>query len=287
MSAPAAPPSAAQPPAPTGAPVPVAQAPQSFGFQPVPAYAGTMPPPAEPYPAPGFLPVLECRSLVKSYGTGAAPALNQVTLAVPRGRVVGLLGPNGSGKTTLIKLAAGLLRPTSGEVLVEGAPPGPATKARVSYLPERTYFSRGMKVTDCLAYFEDFYADFDRSLACDMLSRLAVPLAARMGSLSKGTKEKVQLVLVMARRAALYLLDEPIGGVDPATRDYILDTIISNYRREATILLSTHLIADVERVLDDFVFLQYGTMVMHAPASFVREQYNMSLDDYFRGAFRC
>ncbi len=254
-------------------------------FQPAPAYAGTMPPPAAPYPAPGFLPVLECRALSKSYG--GAPALNQVTLAVPRGRVVGLLGPNGSGKTTLIKLAAGLLRPTAGEVLVEGACPGPATKARVSYLPERTYFSQGMKVTDCLAYFEDFYADFDRALACDMLSRLAVPLTAHMGALSKGTKEKVQLVLVMARRAALYLLDEPIGGVDPATRDYILDTIISNYRREATILLSTHLIADVERVLDDFVFLHYGTMVMHAPAAFVRQQYGMGLDDYFRGAFRC
>ena len=196
---------------------------------------------------------------------------------------MGLLGPNGSGKTTLIKLAAGLLHPTAGAVLVEGAVPGPATKARVSYLPERPYFSQNMKVTDCLAFFEDFYADFDRALACDMLARLAVPMASHMGSLSKGTKEKVQLVLVMARHAALYLLDEPIGGVDPATRDYILDTIISSYRRDATILLSTHLIADVERVLDDFVFLQYGTMVMHAPASFVRDQYGMSLDDYFRG----
>ncbi len=293
--APVAPP---MPGTPCGAPVapapgvpygmpPAAPAPGHYapGFRAAPAYAGAVPPPAEPYPAPGFLPVLECQALTKAYG--ATLALNQVALAVPRGRVVGLLGPNGSGKTTLIKLAAGLLHPTAGAVLVEGAVPGPATKARVSYLPERPYFSQNMKVTDCLAFFEDFYADFDRALACDMLARLAVSMASHMGSLSKGTKEKVQLVLVMARHAALYLLDEPIGGVDPATRDYILDTIISSYRRDATILLSTHLIADVERVLDDFVFLQYGTMVMHAPASFVRDQYGMSLDDYFRGAFRC
>ena len=234
---------------------------------------------------PSGPPVLECRALEKRYGM--QPALNPLSLAVPRGRVVGLLGPNGSGKTTLIKLIAGLLRPTAGQVLVCGLEPGPQTKALVSYLPERPYFAPGMKVSQALGYFEDFYADFDRALACDMLSRLAVPLTAHMGALSKGTKEKVQLVLVMARRAALYLLDEPIGGVDPATRDYILDTIISNYRREATILLSTHLIADVERVLDDFVFLHYGTMVMHAPAAFVRQQYGMGLDDYFRGAFRC
>lgn len=254
-------------------------------YQPIAPYTGPLPPPAEPYPAAGFVPVLECRALTKSYG--ASHALNQITLSVPRGRVVGLLGPNGSGKTTLIKLAAGLLQPTSGQVLVMGSTPGPETKAVVSYLPERPYFSANMKVNDCLAFFGDFYIDFDRALAQDMLARLGVPLTSLMSSLSKGTKEKLQLVLVMARKAALHLLDEPIGGVDPATRDYILDTIISNYRRDATILLSTHLIADVERVLDDFVFLHYGTMVVHAPAAYVREQFNMSLDDYFRGAFRC
>lgn len=241
-------------------------------------------PSAAPVPL-GEQPVLECRMLSKSYGT--TRALDAVSFSIPRGRVVGLLGPNGSGKTTLIKLAAGLLQPTSGNVLVSGAVPSPQTKAVVSYLPERPYFSPSMKVSGALSFFEDFYRDFDRPLAEDMLARLAVPLDVHLGSLSKGTKEKVQLVLVMARRAALYLLDEPIGGVDPATRDYIMDTIISTYRRDATILLSTHLIADVEHVLDDFVFLQYGTMILHAPTEYVRAQFGMSLDGYFRGAFRC
>ena len=230
-------------------------------------------------------PVLSCQALTKRYGDRVA--LGGVTLSVPRGRVVGLLGPNGSGKTTLLKIVAGLLQPTSGTVQVEGQAPGPETKACVSFLPERPYFSSSMKVNSCLSYFADFYRDFDRALAEEMLARLAVPLQAPMSALSKGTKEKVQLVLVMARRAALYLLDEPIGGVDPAARDFILDTILSQYRREATILLSTHLIADVERVLDDFVFLHYGTLVMHAPTAYVREQFGVSLDEYFRGSFRC
>lgn len=230
-------------------------------------------------------PVLQCAGLTKVFGPAAA--LRDVSFSVPRGRVVGLLGPNGSGKTTLIKLAAGLLTPTAGQVLVAGMAPGSRTKALVSYLPERPYFPPGMKVARALDFFADFYSDFDRPLAEDMLARLQVPLGMHMGALSKGTKEKVQLVLVMARRAALYLLDEPIGGVDPATRDYILDTIIGAYRREATILLSTHLVADVERVLDDFVLLQYGTMVLHAPVAYVREGFGMSLDDYFRGAYRC
>lgn len=230
-------------------------------------------------------PVLSCQALTKRYGDRVA--LGGVTLSVPRGRVVGLLGPNGSGKTTLLKIVAGLLQPTSGTVQVEGQAPGPETKACVSFLPERPYFSSSMKVSSCLSYFADFYRDFDRALAEEMLARLAVPLQAPMSALSKGTKEKVQLVLVMARRAALYLLDEPIGGVDPAARDFILDTILSQYRREATILLSTHLIADVERVLDDFVFLHYGTLVMHAPTAYVRERFGVSLDEYFRGSFRC
>lgn len=234
---------------------------------------------------PSGPPVLECRALEKRYGM--QPALNPLSLALPRGRVVGLLGPNGSGKTTLIKLIAGLLRPTAGQVLVCGLEPGPQTKALVSYLPERPYFAPGMKVSQALGYFEDFYADFDRLLAQDMLARLAVPADAHMGALSKGTKEKVQLVLVMARRAALYLLDEPIGGVDPAARDFILDTIIRNYRREATILLSTHLVADVEHVLDEFVLLQYGTMALYSTPSLVREQTGLRLDDYFREVFRC
>ena len=247
-------------------------------------------PPANARPLPPladqpFQPVLECRGLTKRYG--AAVALNAVTLTVPRGRVVGLLGPNGSGKTTLIKLAAGLLRPSEGAVLIMGGAPSAETKAAVSYLPERPYFAPSMRVREALRFFEDFYADFDRRLAEDMLQRLAVPASAPMSALSKGIKEKVQLVLVMARRAALYLLDEPIGGVDPAARDFILDTIISNYRRDSTILLSTHLVADVERVLDDFIFLQHGSVVAHAPTEQMRAQSGMSLDDCFRGAFRC
>lgn len=229
--------------------------------------------------------VLECRALAKAYRGNCA--LNDVTLSIPRGRVVGLLGPNGSGKTTLIKLAAGLLTPTRGEVLIEGQRPGPATKAIVSYLPERPYFSPSMKVESCLDFFADFYVDFDRALAQDMLARLGVPVDVPMAALSKGTKEKVQLTLVMARHAALYLLDEPIGGVDPATRDYILDTVISNYHRDSTIVISTHLVADVESVLDDFVFLRAGTMVLHAPVGYAHELGYACLDDCFRKEFRC
>lgn len=255
---------------PTGAP----HAP-SAAQQPNPA-------PAQPDTAP---PVLRCEGLSRSYGANVA--LQQLDLSVPKGRVVGLLGPNGSGKTTLIKLIAGLLTPTQGRVLVNGMAPGPATKAIVSYLPERPYFSPSMKVSACLDYFADFYADFDRALAADMLARLGVPTTTAMSTLSKGTKEKVQLTLVMARHAALYLLDEPIGGVDPAARDYILDTIIANYHRDSTILLSTHLVADVERVLDDFIFLAYGRLMLHAPASYAQAQGFATLDDFFRKEFRC
>ena len=230
-------------------------------------------------------PILECRGLTKRYGVQAV--LNAITVALPRGRIVGLIGPNGSGKSTLMKLAAGLLKPTSGQVLICGREPGPETKALVSYLPERPYFAPSMSVRQALRLFEDFYADFDRPLAEDMLARLAVPVDAHLGALSKGTKEKVQLVLVMARRAALYLLDEPIGGVDPAARDYILETIISTYRREATIIVSTHLVADIEHVLDEFVLLRYGTMELYSTPSLVREQTGLRLDDYFREVFRC
>ncbi len=229
--------------------------------------------------------ILETRALTKRYGTTLA--LNNVDISLPKGKIVGLLGPNGSGKTTLLKIVAGLLTPTSGVVLVEGQPVSEETKSMISFLPENTYLPEWMTVDDCLDYFADFYTDFDMLRAREMLSRLNVPPKKRMKQLSKGTREKMQLVLVMSRRAKLYLLDEPIGGVDPATRDYILDTIISNYDNEATILISTHLIADVEKVLDEFLFLKEGVITMHDTTDNVRESQGKSLDELFREVFRC
>lgn len=229
--------------------------------------------------------ILETRSLTKRYGTTLA--LNNVDITLPKGKIVGLLGPNGSGKTTLLKIVAGLLTPSNGTVLADGQPIGEGTKSMISYLPERTYLPDWMTVEDCLDYFVDFYSDFDVQRAREMLSRLNVPANKRMKQLSKGTREKMQLVLVMSRRAKLYLLDEPIGGVDPATRDYILDTIISNYDNEATILISTHLIADVEKVLDEFLFLKEGVITMHDTTDNVRETQGKSLDELFREVFRC
>ena len=214
-------------------------------------------------------------------------ALDQLTLDLPQGKIVGLLGPNGSGKTTFIKLAAGLLTPTEGTITICGQSIGPATKAIVSYLPDRPYFSRQMTVAQQLDFFQDFYADFDRSRAETMLDALGIRLDAKFRTLSKGTQEKVQLVLVMSRRAKLYLLDEPIGGVDPAARDYILNTIISNYDPSATILISTHLISDVERVLDEFIFLYQGNVVRSGNADETREETGKSLDELFREVFRC
>ena len=229
--------------------------------------------------------ILEARGLTKRYG--ATLALNNVDITLPKGKIVGLLGPNGSGKTTLLKIAAGLLTPTNGVILADNRPIGEATKSVVSFLPERTYLPDWMTVTDCLDYFTDFYEDFDGKRAEDMLGRLAVPANKKMRTLSKGTREKMQLVLVMSRRAKLYLLDEPIGGVDPATRDYILNTIIGNYDNEATILISTHLIADVEKVLDEFLFLKDGVITMHDTTDNVRETQGKSLDELFREVFRC
>ena len=214
-------------------------------------------------------------------------ALDKLTLDLPQGKIVGLLGPNGSGKTTFIKLAAGLLTPTEGTITICGQSIGPATKAIVSYLPDRPYFSRQMTVAQQLDFFQDFYADFDRSRAETMLDALGIRLDAKFRTLSKGTQEKVQLVLVMSRRAKLYLLDEPIGGVDPAARDYILNTIISNYDPSATILISTHLISDVERVLDEFIFLYQGNVVRSGNADETREETGKSLDELFREVFRC
>ena len=214
-------------------------------------------------------------------------ALDGLDLELPQGKIIGLLGPNGSGKTTFIKLAAGLLTPTAGTIRIGGEAIGPKTKAMVSYLPDRSYFSRNIRVREQLDFFQDFYQDFDRARAEQMLSALGISLVARLRTLSKGTQEKAQLVLVMSRRARLYLLDEPIGGVDPAARDYILNTIISNYDPSATVLISTHLISDVERVLDEFLFLYQGKVIRGGNADTVREETGKSLDELFREVFKC
>ncbi|MBQ9249251.1 MAG: ABC transporter ATP-binding protein [Oscillospiraceae bacterium] len=231
------------------------------------------------------MPIFECRGLSKRFGN--VQALDNVDLRVEPGRVVGLLGPNGSGKTTLIKLANGLLTPSSGELLIYGEKPGPETKALVSYLPDRETLAEWMSAKQLMDFFEDFYQDFDRDRAMEMLLRLNIDPAMRIKQMSKGTREKVQLIMVMSRKAGLYLLDEPIGGVDPATRDYILDTIIRNYNPEAAVIISTHLIADVEQVLDDVIFINGGRVVLQSSVDQIREEKGMSVDAYFREVFRC
>ena len=229
--------------------------------------------------------ILECKGLSKRFGN--VQALDNVNLTIEPGRVVGLLGPNGSGKTTLLKLCNGLLTPSSGQILIAGTEPGPETKAVVSYLPDKPYLADWMKVRQLLDFFEDFYDDFDRDRAMEMLLRLNIGEDMRIKEMSKGTREKTQLILVMSRKAKLYLLDEPIGGVDPATRDYILDTIIRNYNPEAAVVISTHLIADVEQVLDDVIFIDKGRIVLQSSVDDIREERGMSVDQYFREVFRC
>ena len=229
--------------------------------------------------------VLECKDLSKHYGN--APALNHVSLAVEPGRIVGLLGPNGSGKTTLIKLANGLLTPSEGEVLVCDMAPGKESHASVSYLPERTCIPTWMSVKQLLDFYGDFYRDFNRKAAEEMLTHLNIRLTQRIKQLSKGTREKVQLIMVMSRAAKLYLLDEPIDGVDPATRDYILSTIIGNYNPEAAVIISTHLIADVEKVLDEVIFINQGQVVLQSSVDEIREEKGMSVDALFREVFKC
>lgn len=229
--------------------------------------------------------LLQAENLCKTYGT--TQALNNINLSLPSGKIIGLLGPNGSGKTTLVKLAAGLLSPTSGTIEVCGQAVGPETKALVSYLPDRVYFDPGKKVGELLDYFQDFYSDFDRERAETMLSQLGIGLNIKFKALSKGGRDKVQLCLVMSRRAKLYLLDEPIAGVDPAARDYILQTIVRNYDPEATVLISTHLIADVEPILDEFLFLYMGNVIRYGTVEEVRAETNQSLDELFREVFRC
>ena len=230
-------------------------------------------------------PILECRSLTKNYGSFTA--LSNFDLSLTEGRIIGLLGPNGSGQTTLIKLIAGLLTPTSGEVRVDGKEIGLETKKIVSYLPERTYFNESMTVSETMDYFEDFYSDFSRAKAEDMLARLNVDTTKKLRTLSKGNKEKVQLILAMSRKAKIYFLDEPIGGVDPAARDYILNTIIRNYSEDALVVMSTHLIYDIERVLDEVVFINRGMNVFHRSVDEIRETEHKSVDELFREVFRC
>ena len=229
--------------------------------------------------------VLECKALTKNYGHLAA--LDGVDFAIEPGRIVGLLGPNGSGKTTLIKLANGLLTPTSGDILVCGMAPGKETHALVSYLPERTSIPTWMTTTQLLDFYQDFYADFRRDAAEEMLQHLNIQPRQRIKQMSKGTREKVQLIMVMSRAAKLYLLDEPIGGVDPATRDYILSTIIGNYNPEAAVVISTHLISDVEKVLDDVIFINQGRVMLQSSVDQIREEKGMSVDELFREVFKC
>lgn len=228
--------------------------------------------------------LIQCSDVWKSYGK--KEALRGLNLQLESGRIVGLLGPNGSGKTTLIKILNGLLHPEQGTVLIGGIEPGADTKAMVSYLPDRPYFADWMKVKDLMDLFEDFYEDFDRMKAEGMCQMLQIDQEEKMKRLSKGTKEKVQLILVMSRRARLYLLDEPIAGVDPAARDFILSTILNNYNPEGTVLISTHLISDVERVLDEVVFIQNGQVVCQEMVDDIREKEGKSVDELFREVFR-
>ena len=229
--------------------------------------------------------LIVCAGLTKTYGS--VKALDNLNLTLSGGRFVGLLGPNGSGKTTLIKLINGLIQPTSGSVLVDGQAPGVHTHSVISYLPDRAYLNDWMRVCDLIDFYADFYADFDRVKANEMLSTLNIQPLNRLKTLSKGTKEKVQLILTMSRKAKLFLLDEPIAGVDPAARDYILNTILSNYSEDASVLLSTHLIADIERVLDEVIFLKNGVMTLHESVDTIREEHGKSVDMLFREVFAC
>ncbi len=230
-------------------------------------------------------PLLEFTNVTKTYGS--KQALSNVNFALEAGKIVGLLGPNGSGKTTIMKLINGLIQPTSGTVLINGVAPGIASKKAISFLPDRTYLNNWMRVRDTFDMFGDFYADFDRVKAEEMLKSLQIDGSAPLKSLSKGTLEKVQLILVMARKAQLYLLDEPIAGVDPAARDYILRTILNNYGEDSTILLSTHLITDVEKIFEQVLFIKNGQIDLQGNVDDIRAQYNNSIDGLFREVYKC
>lgn len=231
--------------------------------------------------------LVECKGLTKSYQGNKRPAVAELNLSIESGRIIGLLGPNGSGKTTIIKMMNGLLHPTNGEVLIDGMPPGPETKKIISYLPERTYLEAQKTVEDIIAFFDDFYDDFRPERAEKMISSLGIDKKARLKALSKGTKEKVQLILVMSRDAKLYILDEPIAGVDPAARDYIIRTIINNYNKDAAVLICTHLISDIEDILDEVIFLKEGHLVLRATKQEILDKYGVSVDKHFREVFAC
>ncbi|MTB64050.1 ATP-binding cassette domain-containing protein [Streptococcus sp. zg-86] len=228
--------------------------------------------------------LVEIQQVSKSYG--GLVALNNVNLKFSAGKIIGLLGPNGSGKTTLIKLLNGLLQPEYGQILINGRKPSPETKQIVSYLPDTTYLDEHMRISEAIDLFKDFYADFDEARALHLLQDLNIELNSRIKHLSKGNKEKVQLILVMSRQALLYVLDEPIGGVDPAARDYILRTIITNYSPTSSVLISTHLISDVEQILDEVIFLQYGNVIRHSDVDDLRIESGESIDELFRREFK-
>ena len=229
--------------------------------------------------------LLEIKNLYKNYGE--KQVLNNITLTVPRGKIIGLLGKNGTGKTTLIKLINGLLTPTEGEIIFEGEKIGPQSKLNIAYLPERTYLEKSMTINETLKFFKEFYSNFDIDKAKDLLKKLDLDENQKIIKMSKGMQEKVQLVLVMSRKADLYILDEPLGGVDPATRDYILDTILTNFNEGASIIISTHLISDIERILDEVIFIDKGEIKLISDADELRNKENASIDEIFRRMFKC
>jgi len=229
--------------------------------------------------------LLECKHLCKSFDN--KQILKDINLKIPRGKIIGLLGKNGTGKSTLIKLINDLLTPTSGEVLINGKKPSVASKEIISYLPERTYLDKEMNVKQVIKYFEEFYKNFDSQKAIKLLKDLDLDIESKISKMSKGMQEKLQLILVMSRKAELYVLDEPLGGVDPATRDYILDTILSNFNEGASVIISTHLIADIERILDEVIFIDKGEIVLVSSADELRKKENASIDEIFRRMFKC
>ena len=229
--------------------------------------------------------LLECKNLCKNYGKNKV--LKNINLTIPRGKIIGLLGKNGTGKTTLIKLINDLLVPTSGEILINGKKVGVESKNIISYLPERTYLDKSMTVREVIKFFSEFYEDFDSKKAEKLIKDLDLDINSKLSKMSKGMQEKVQLVLVMSRKSQLYILDEPLGGVDPATRDYILDTILSNFNEGASIIISTHLISDIERILDEVIFIDKGKIILTSDTDKLREKENSSIDEVFRRMFKC